>query len=96
MDVAQSLKAIDICRSIRELSEVPMILVTTNATEANVVVGLELGADDFVVRPYPPNVLVARVRSVLRRVMRSRPAAVTRDGLLTVGPIRLDPLRHDV
>jgi two-component system response regulator RegX3 len=96
LDVARPLKAIDICRSIREVSAVPLLLVTAPATEASVVVALELGADDYIVRPYPPNVLMARIRSVLRRVSQSRPRVVNPDGVLVVGQIQLDPPSHDV
>lgn len=95
VDVAQPFKAIEICRSIRGVSAVPLILVTASASEADMVVGLELGADDYVVRPYASNVLAARIRSVLRRATQSRPNA-DRDGVLIAGPIQVDPLSHDV
>lgn len=96
VDIPQAFKALDVTRRIRETSDVPLILLTANATEANVVVGLELGADDFVVRPLRSNVMVARIRAVLRRTSHSRPQANTANGTLVVGPIRLDPLSHEV
>ena len=96
VDIAQPFKANDVCRQIREVSDLPLILVTTAAEETHVVVGLELGADDYMVRPYRPEVLVARIRSVLRRVGQSKPLAAARSGVLVVGKIQLDADSHEV
>lgn len=80
---------IDVLREIRRGSDVPVILLTARADEADRVAGLELGADDYVVKPFSPRELVARVRSVLRR---SAPG----DQSLTYGPLRIDPASHTV
>jgi two-component system alkaline phosphatase synthesis response regulator PhoP len=59
---------LDVCRSLRRTSDVPVIMLTARAEEADRLIGLELGADDYIVKPFSPRELVARVRTVLRRV----------------------------
>jgi DNA-binding response OmpR family regulator len=76
---------LELCRWIRARSELPVILLTARVDEADRIVGLELGADDYVTKPFSPRELAARVRSVLRR---TRPATPTRR--LTVGRVVLD------
>ena len=88
---------IDVCRSIRAKSKVPIIMVTAKASEIDTVVGLEVGADDYVSKPYRLRELVARMRAVLRRapgLAEADDAASTE--VLEVGDVTLDPSRHEV
>ena len=84
---------LDLCRWIRSSSELPVILLTARVEEADRIVGLELGADDYVTKPFSPRELAVRVRTVLRR---SRAAAEPPVDRLSVGPIELDAARHEV
>jgi two-component system, OmpR family, response regulator RegX3 len=86
---------IDVCREIRARSRVPIIMVTAKSSEIDTVVGLEVGADDYVTKPYRLRELVARMRAVLRR---SPTAEDSREGeeVLDVDGLRLDPERHEV
>ena len=89
------LSGIDVCREMRSRSQVPIIMVTAKGLEIDAVVGLEVGADDYVTKPYRLRELIARMRAVLRRV----PVAPVGDDtgeVLEVGPVRLDPGRHEV
>jgi two-component system response regulator RegX3 len=91
------ISGIDVCREIRSQSQVPIIMVTAKGEEIDTVVGLEVGADDYVPKPYRLRELVARMRSLLRRSNWSGEAEeVEDDGLLRVGPIVLDRERHEV
>ncbi|HEX6424017.1 MAG TPA: response regulator transcription factor [Acidimicrobiales bacterium] len=86
---------VDVCRELRRRSTVPIIMVTAKGSEIDTVVGLEVGADDYVTKPYRLRELVARIRAVLRR----RPADSARAAsgeVLEVGDVRLDPERHEV
>ena len=88
---------IDVCRELRTRSKVPIIMVTAKGSEIDTVVGLEVGADDYVSKPYRLRELVARMRAVLRRA--PEPALVGGDGeadVLEVGDVTLDPARHEV
>ncbi|MEJ7582660.1 MAG: response regulator transcription factor [Acidimicrobiales bacterium] len=89
---------IDVCREIRKRSTVPIIMVTAKGSEIDTVVGLEVGADDYVTKPYRLRELVARMRAVLRRVPGEiEPSMPAGGGLaLEVGDVRLDPDRHEV
>jgi two-component system response regulator RegX3 len=82
----------DVCRRLRERSRVPIIMLTARGEETDRIVGLELGADDYVVKPFSAREVAARIRAVLRRVDAEGPP--TRDGPLEVGPVRLDPDRR--
>ena len=86
---------IDVCRDIRARSRVPIIMVTAKSSEIDTVVGLEVGADDYVTKPYRLRELVARMRAVLRR---SPASEENREGeeVLDVDGLRLDPERHEV
>jgi two-component system, OmpR family, response regulator RegX3 len=86
---------IDVCREIRKTSRVPIIMVTAKAAEIDTVVGLEVGADDYVTKPYRLRELVARIRAVLRRAPRPEPE-VTRSEAIVVGDVELDHGRHEV
>ncbi len=89
------LSGVDVCREIRKTSQVPIIMVTAKSEEIDAVVGLEVGADDYVTKPYRFRELVARMRAALRRVSYDdRPSDVS-EGVLTVGDVRLDPDRHE-
>src|SRR5580700_5240696 len=85
---------IDVCRELRGRSRVPIIMVTAKGSEIDTVVGLEVGADDYVTKPYRLRELVARMRAVLRRSPPDE-EAVTGEAL-EVGDVRLDPERHEV
>jgi two-component system, OmpR family, response regulator RegX3 len=83
----------DVCRRLRERSSVPIIMLTARGEETDRVVGLELGADDYVVKPFSARELAARVRAVLRRAD-SAPGGAGRRQTLEVGPLRLDADRR--
>lgn len=83
---------LDVIRALRMASNVPVVVVTARADEADRVVGLELGADDYVVKPFSPKELVARVRAVLRRTEAARLGAET----IRTGDLILDILRREV
>jgi len=82
----------EVCRQIRQTSNVPVIMVSAKDDEVDKVVGLELGADDYVTKPYSPRELVARIRAVLRRGTEPDLAPLT----LEAGPVRMDTERHVV
>lgn len=77
----------EVCRRLRELGRVPVIMLTARSDEANRVTGLELGADDYVVKPFSPVEVVARVKAVMRRVA----AQPDPHRLLRAGPVELEP-----
>ncbi len=84
----------EVCRRIRHDSDVPIIMLTARDAATDKVVGLELGADDYVTKPFDPRELVARVKSVLRRAQIRAQAAEA--GPLSAGEVVLDPDRHEV
>ncbi len=87
------ISGVDVCRALRQESNVPIVMLTARAEESDKLVGLELGADDYVTKPFSPRELVARVRAVLRR----SEATVTPDRApLTVGDVTADLARHQV
>jgi len=83
----------DVCRQIRQTSTVPVIMVSAKDEEIDKVVGLELGADDYVTKPYSSRELVARIRAVLRR---GQDAGDLLPDVLEAGPVRMDVERHTV
>jgi two-component system response regulator RegX3 len=87
---------IDVCRELRTRSPVPIIMVTAKGAEIDTVVGLEVGADDYVTKPYRLRELVARIRAVLRRRPAAATAVVPTGDALAVGDVSLDPERHEV
>ncbi len=89
------ISGIDVCRQLRKRSQVPIIMVTAKGAEIDTVVGLEVGADDYVTKPYRLRELVARMRAVLRR-RTSDGARVAEVGVLEVGDVRMDVERHEV
>jgi len=82
----------EVCRRLRQISNVPVIMVSAKDTEVDKVVGLELGADDYVTKPYSPRELVARIRAVLRRGTEVDDSPTT----LESGRVRMDIDRHVV
>ncbi|QOC90162.1 response regulator transcription factor [Micromonospora craniellae] len=84
----------EVCRQLRQRSHVPIIMVTARDSEIDKVVGLEIGADDYVTKPYSPRELVARIRAVLRR--QSPETAESGMPSLAAGPVRMDIERHVV
>ncbi len=88
---------IDVCRELRSRSKVPIIMVTAKGAEIDTVVGLEVGADDYVTKPYRLRELVARMRAVLRRSPLNGDSAPEPSAeALVVGDVQLDPARHEV
>ncbi|AVZ40360.1 MULTISPECIES: response regulator transcription factor [unclassified Dietzia] len=86
----------DVCKRLRVTSSVPVIMVTARDSEIDKVVGLELGADDYVTKPYSARELIARIRAVLRRGADSEGDQADDIGVLESGPVRLDIERHTV
>ena len=86
---------IEVCREIRKESQVPIVFLSSRDEEVDRVLGLELGGDDYMTKPFSPRELVSRVKAVLRR---ARPAtqAESQENTLRAGPIRMNPERHRV
>ena len=84
----------EVCRQLRTRSHVPIIMVTARDAEIDKVVGLEIGADDYVTKPYSPRELVARIRAVLRR--NTSETVEVAAPTLSAGPVRMDVERHVV
>jgi two-component system, OmpR family, response regulator RegX3 len=82
----------DVCRELRSRSRVPIIMLTARGEEADRVAGLELGADDYVVKPFSARELVARVRAVLRRAAEAGERRA--EGVTEIGELRVDPARR--
>ena len=89
LDVCRILKGDDSTRSI------PIIMVTAKTEESDIVTGLELGADDYITKPFSTKVLLARIQSVLRRAQNQNSPAVSGD-VLTAGPVSVDFPRHEI
>src|SRR5262247_2647802 len=88
------MSGLEVCRRLRQeptTATLPILMLTAKADEVDRVVGLEMGADDYVVKPFSPKELIARIRAVLRR---ARPAAEAR--VLRAGAVTIDPMRHQV
>ena len=85
---------LEVCRRLRQQSSIPIIMLTARASEVDKVVGLELGADDYITKPFSPRELVARVKAVLRRTQAPAPPAGGQE--LRVGDLRMDTARHEV
>lgn len=81
---------LDVCRVLRAESDVPILMLTARSTEDDLLLGLDLGADDYVAKPYSPRELMARVRTLLRRRGKSQ------EQLFRVGDLLVDPVRHTV
>jgi two-component system response regulator RegX3 len=83
----------EVCKAIRTTSDVPVIMLTAKDTEIDKVIGFEIGADDYVTKPYSKNELLARMKAVLRRNGGPKEAE---NGILEAGPVRMDIDRHIV
>ncbi|WP_315260920.1 response regulator transcription factor [Rothia mucilaginosa] len=88
------MSGMEVCRKLREVSSVPIIMLTAKDSELDKVLGLELGADDYVTKPYSARELIARIRAVLRR--RSVETDSATESVLQGGPVRMDIDRHVV
>ncbi len=96
-----TMSGIDVCRAIRTTSKVPIIMVTAKGEEVDAVVGLEVGADDYVTKPYRLRELIARMRAVMRRsddddIDASSPETTPGNEPITVGDVSIDIDRHEV
>jgi len=88
------LSGTEVCKQLRSRSNVPIIMLTAKDSEIDKVVGLELGADDYITKPYSSRELVARIRAVLRRNTGEFTDETSASGSLAAGPVRLDVERH--
>jgi two-component system response regulator RegX3 len=86
----------DVCREIRRIGQMPIVMVTAKDTEADKVLGLELGADDYITKPFSMRELIARVRAVLRRAGTVVSEPEERATALSAGPVMIDTERHEV
>lgn len=84
------MSGLEVCRRIRETSQVPLVILSARGDDIDVVVGLEAGADDYVVKPASGELIEARMRAVLRRVAPAQPAAAAREQRLTYGDLVID------
>lgn len=94
--VMPEMDGIEACRQVRARSRVPIVFLSSRDEEFDRVLGLELGADDYVTKPFSPRELVARVKAVLRRAEPAPPPTPAGEPTLTAGRIRLDPVEHRV
>lgn len=90
------MSGIDVCRAIRAESKVPIIMVTAKSSEIDTVVSLEVGADDYVTKPYRIRELVARMRAVLRRAPIEAAEIPDDDAIIEIGDVRLDLASHEL
>lgn len=86
----------EVCRQIRKESNVPIIMLTARSDDVDKIVGLELGADDYLSKPFNPRELVARVKAVLRRASAASQPAIAGHGAMVFGNTSIDPGRHEV
>lgn len=82
----------EVCRALRKRSNVPIVMLTARDEETDKIVGLELGADDYITKPFSPREVLARVRAVLRRVE----AGTLEEAVIRVGDLEIDHTRHEV
>ena len=90
------LSGIDVCRRIRSIDDTPVIMVSARREEIDTVVGLEVGADDYVAKPYRVRELVARMRTVMRRSRSRRAVSANGAATLGIGDVTMDRDRHEV
>src|SRR5690606_31594249 len=90
------MSGVDVCRELRTRSQVPIIMVTARNAEIDAVVGLEVGADDYVTKPFRLRELVARVRAALRRAPRTDLPVGPSEEQIEIGDVRVDVARHEV
>lgn len=84
---------LDVCRAIRREGNTPVIMLTARVDETDKLIGLEIGADDYIVKPFSPREVVARVRTVLRR---SNTPILDQPALITISDLVIDPVKHEV
>ncbi|GAA2827891.1 response regulator transcription factor [Crossiella cryophila] len=84
------LDGLDVCRLLRRDSQVPVLMLTARSTEDDLLLGLDLGADDYLTKPYSPRELMARIRTLLRRTR-----STAEDHVLRAGAVTVDPRRHE-
>lgn len=92
------LDGIEVCRRLKqdaETNQIPIIMVTAKGEDADVIIGLEMGADDYVTKPFSPKIIIARIRAVLRR-SRLKSSELTRESTLSIHNIRIDLSKHEV
>jgi len=87
---------LEVCRRLRAKGSLPIIFLSSRGDEVDRIVGLELGGDDYLAKPFSPRELVARVKAVLRRQQAPTPAAPEQPEVLEVGPLHLDTGRHEL
>jgi two-component system, OmpR family, response regulator MtrA len=85
-----------VCRVLRRDEDIPVVMLTARSEEDDVLLGLELGADDYITKPYSPRELMARIRTVLRRSGRGTAADRPEDPVVRAGGMEVDPVRHEV
>ncbi|HEV56338.1 MAG TPA: response regulator [Phycisphaerales bacterium] len=93
------LDGLDVCKVLKrhaDTERIPIVMVTAKGDEADIVAGLEVGADDYITKPFSPRVLVARVKAVLRRPARSAPPADAEARVVRAHGVEIDPNRHRV
>ncbi|HEX2913388.1 MAG TPA: response regulator transcription factor [Chloroflexia bacterium] len=90
------LDGLEICRRIRAISDVPVIMITARGEEVDRLLGLEIGADDYVVKPFSPREVVARMRVILRRVERTNGNNRPVSSPIMLGALKIDPASHEV
>ena len=83
---------LDVCRVLRRESDLPVLMLTARSSEDDLLLGLDLGADDYLTKPYSPRELAARIRTLLRRARVAAPASTA----LRAGDLEVDPVRHEV
>ncbi|MBT5831700.1 MAG: response regulator transcription factor, partial [Candidatus Latescibacteria bacterium] len=90
---------LEVCKGLKQNTdtrEIPIVMLTARKDEIDRIVGLELGADDYVIKPFSPRELVLRIRAILRRNMGVKKTAADGDSLLTAGPLILNKAAHQV
>jgi DNA-binding response OmpR family regulator len=90
------LDGLDLCRRLRAVGDVPVVMLTARDDEVDRILGLELGADDYVTKPFSPRELVARVRAILRRIGPATPAGHAESAVLEIADIVVDTRRREV
>ncbi|WP_343243645.1 response regulator transcription factor [Streptomyces sp. SID13726] len=85
-----------VCRVLRRDEDIPVVMLTARSEEEDVLLGLELGADDYMTKPYSPRELMARIRTVLRRSGRDADPGRREDPVVRAGGLAIDPVRHEV
>jgi DNA-binding response OmpR family regulator len=87
---------LEVCRRIQAVAPVPVVMLTAKGDETDRIIGLELGADDYLAKPFSPRELVARIKAVLRRSQAPLALGATEDGALSAGPLAIDVAAHEV